>query len=137
MLARFRTLTKAQPIVCHAQPLRQYAQLILTWYTLDTSASPSLSPSPITGLWWNQNELGWGATLTQQYDVIFVTMFTYDSAGNPTWYVVSNCAVSGGGCQGDLFKVTGGSMPTATWNGTNIAEIPVGTLNLLFTDDNT
>lgn len=104
-----------------------------TGYTVDTAASPS----PITGLWWNQNESGWGVTLTQQYDVIFVTMYTYDGAGNPTWYVASNCAVSGGGCQGDLYKVTGGSMPTVTWNGNNKAVATVGTITLAFTDTNT
>lgn len=107
--------------------------IALSAYTVDTEASPS----PITGLWWNASESGWGATLTQQYDVIFVTMFTYDGAGNPTWYVVSDCAVSGGGCQGDLLRVTGGSMPNVTWNGNNIAAATVGTLSLAFTDDNT
>jgi len=100
-------------------------------YTVNTSASPSA----ITGLWWNPDESGWGATLTQQYDVIFVTMFTYDASGNPTWYVVSNCAVTGGGCQGDLYKVSGGSKPTVTWSGINIAEAIVGTMSLAFTDD--
>jgi len=62
-------------------------------YTVDTTASPS----SLTGLWWNQNESGWGVSLTQQYDVFFVAMYVYDSAGNPTWYVASNCAVSGSG----------------------------------------
>lgn len=100
-------------------------------YTLDTSASPS----PISGLWWNQNESGWGANLIQQYDVIFVTMFTYDGAGNPTWYVASDCAVTGGGCQGYLYEVTGGSMPTETWNGNNKVVIPVGTISLAFADN--
>jgi len=100
-------------------------------YTLDTSASPS----PISGLWWNQNESGWGAALTQQYDVIFVTMYTYDSTGNPTWYVASNCAVTGDGCQGDLYKVTGGSMQTVIWNGNNIAVATVGTISLAFADN--
>lgn len=101
-------------------------------YTVNTTTSPS----PITGLWWNQNESGWGATLTQQYDVIFVTMFTYDAAGNPTWYVASNCAVVGDGCQGDLYEVIGGSMPTVTWNGNNKLVTTVGTISLTFTDDN-
>lgn len=100
-------------------------------YTLDTSASPS----PISGLWWNQNESGWGANLIQQYDVIFVTMFTYDGAGNPTWYVASDCAVTGGGCQGYLYEVTGGSMPTETWNGNNKVVTPVGTISLAFADN--
>ena len=34
-------------------------------YTIDTGASPS----PLTGLWWNQNESGWGATLTQNFQL--------------------------------------------------------------------
>lgn len=99
-------------------------------YTADTTTSPSA----LTGLWNNQNESGWGVTLTQQYDVIFATLFVYDGAGNPVWYVASNCAVSGGGCQGDLYKVTGGSSPTTTWNGTNPATT-VGTITLTFADN--
>lgn len=102
-------------------------------YTVDTAASPS----PITGLWGNDNESGWGAALIQQFDVIFVTMYTYDSAGNPTWYVASNCTISGDGCQGDLYKVTGGSMPTVTWNGANKAVATAGTISLAFSDNNT
>lgn len=102
-------------------------------YTVNTTASPSA----LTGLWGNQSESGWGATLTQQYDVIFVAMYTYDGAGNPVWYVASNCAVSGAGCQGDLYKVTGGSMPTVTWNGNNKVVTAVGTITLVFTDNDT
>ena len=100
-------------------------------YTIDTAASPS----PITGLWWNPNEPGWGTSFIQQYDVFFVTMFTYDAEGNPIWYVASNCAVAGAGCQGDLHKVTGGSMPTVTWNGSNRVVTPVGKIALNFTDN--
>ncbi len=101
-------------------------------YTLDTSASPSA----INGLWWNPNESGWGANFIQQYDVIFVTIFTYDAPGNPIWYVASDCAVSGDGCQGSLYEVTGGSSLTVPWNGSNLAVTPVGTVSLAFTDVN-
>ena len=99
-------------------------------YTVDTSGTAA------TGLWWNPSESGWGVTLTHQYDVIFVTMFVYDSTGNPVWYVASNCAVSGAGCTGTLYKVTGGSMPTTTWNG-GVTGASVGTINLTFTNTNT
>lgn len=101
-------------------------------YTLDTAASPS----PINGLWWNPNESGWGANFIQQYDVIFVTIFTYDAAENPIWYVASDCAVSGDGCQGSLYEVTGGSSLTVPWDGTNKVVTPVGTITLAFTDVN-
>lgn len=93
--------------------------------------------SPMTGLWWNQNESGWGTGLTQQYGIIFATLYTYDSEGKSTWYVASNCAVSADGCTGDLYAVTGGSAMTVPWNGTNKIVAPVGTIKFAFTDTNT
>ena len=101
-------------------------------YSIDTAASPS----PITGLWWNQNESGWGMTLTQQYDVIFIAMYTYDFAGNPIWYAVTNCPVVAYGCTGDMYKINGGSPPTSIWN-PNLVFTKVGTGTLVFTDNNT
>ena len=87
--------------------------------------------SPITGLWWNANESGWGATITQQSTLLFVTMFVYDAAGNPVWYTVS-CAIAGAGCSGDLLKFRGGTAPTAAWNGSGLTFSKVGTMTLIF-----
>lgn len=72
--------------------------------------------SPMTGLWWNQHESGWGVGITQQFGVIFATLYTYDFEGRPTWYVASNCVVAADGCTGDLYAVTGGSPLTVPWN---------------------
>lgn len=102
-----------------------------TGFTVNTTTSP------ITGLWWNQNESGWGAGLIQQFGVIFVTLYTYDSEGKPTWYVASNCAVSADGCTGDLYAVTGASALTVPWNGTNKIVATVGTINFAFININT
>lgn len=103
-------------------------------FTIDAS---STSTSPMTGLWNNDNEPGWGVTVIQQYGMMFVTMYAYDGSGNPIWYVASACPVSGNGCTGPLYKVTGGSPLTAPWNGTNKIVTPVGTLSLAFSDLNT
>lgn len=86
-----------------------------------------------SALWWNANESGWGISLTQQYGIIFVTMFTYDAGGNPVWYVASYCPVSGSGCTGTLYKTSGGSAPTLPWVGP-ITATPVGTITFAFTD---
>ncbi len=72
-----------------------------------------------TDLWWNPNESGWGVSLTQQFGMIFAAWYTYDATGKPVWYVVPNCPVSGAGCTGSLYQVTGGESLTTTWNGTN------------------
>jgi len=98
---------------------------------LDTSAA-----APITGLWWNESESGWGITLTQQVDIIFVTMFTYDTNGFPHWYFASDCAIWGDGCSGELFELAGGSSPTDTWEPLLKLE-PVGTIIFTFTNYDT
>lgn len=103
-------------------------------FTIDTS---STSTSPMTGLWNNENESGWGTAIIQQYGMMFVTMYTYDGNGNPVWYVASNCPVTTDGCTGSLYKVAGGSSPTTTWNGANKAVTEVGALTIAFSDANT
>jgi hypothetical protein len=100
-------------------------------YSVNTSAN-----SPITGLWWNSDESGWGVTLTQQFDVIFVTLFTYDSNGNPYWYVASDCRITDAGCTGILYEVKEGEELAATWDGTDDAVV-VGNLSFVFSDNHT
>ncbi|CAN5265177.1 hypothetical protein BH11PSE11_BH11PSE11_38780 [soil metagenome] len=97
-------------------------------------ASGAVAPATnYSGLWWNANESGWGVALTQQYGVIFATLYVYDANGNPVWYVASNCAVVSSGCTGDLYQVNGGSAPTTTWAGENRLVTKVGTISLAFT----
>jgi hypothetical protein len=103
-------------------PFRASAQT----FTVDTSAA-----SPLTGLWWNGSESGWGATITQQSGILFVTMFVYDAAGSPVWYTVS-CTIAGAGCTGDMVRVRGGSAPTVPWNGTAVRASAVGSMTLTF-----
>ncbi|CAN5375607.1 hypothetical protein BH11PSE11_BH11PSE11_32250 [soil metagenome] len=113
-------------------------------YTLNgVAGSRSISRQPIasgttapavdySALWWNETESGWGVALTQQFNVIFVTLYTYDASGNPVWYVASNCTVSGNGCTGALYKVSGGTPPNVAWNGANKAVTQVGTVSFSF-----
>lgn len=96
-------------------------------FTIDTSAA-----SPLTGLWWNANESGWGATITQQSSIMFVTMFVYDTAGNPVWYTVS-CTIAGASCSGDMLRFRGGAAPTAPWIAGSVNPIKVGSMTLNFT----
>ena len=96
-------------------------------FTVDTSVS-----SPLTGLWWNAGESGWGATITQQSAVMFVTMFVYDVTGNPVWYTVS-CNIVGASCSGDMVKFNGGAMATAPWSSSGLNAAKVGDMVLNFT----
>lgn len=103
-------------------------------FTIDTSHR---TPANVEGLWWNSTESGWGATLTQQGNIIFATIFTYDANGDPIWYVASNCPISAGGCSGDLYRVNGGRPITSSWAGATVGVTAVGRLTLAFADNNT
>ena len=65
---------------------------------------------PLTGLWWNPQESGWGVTITQQYNVLYSTFFTYDKAGLPIWYAAS-CTIDNatGSCFGNAYTFVGGA----------------------------
>ncbi len=86
------------------------------------------------GLWWNANESGWGMSLTQHGDLIFVAMYTYDAAGLPIWYVITHCPVTISGCTGDIYRVNGGTAPTVQWTGAGRILTKVGTGTLMFAD---
>ena len=84
-----------------------------------------------TDLWWNPSESGWGINLNHQGSIIFATLFTYDSAHNPTWLVMSNGARQpDGSYQGDLYQVQGPAFDAPAWTGTTLAT--VGSMRLVF-----
>jgi peptidyl-prolyl cis-trans isomerase A (cyclophilin A) len=89
------------------------------------------------GLWWNANESGWGMSLTQHGNIIFAAIYTYDAAGLPTWYVITNCPVTTTGCTGDIYRVNGGTAPTVPWTGAGRVLTKVGTGTLAFADAST
>lgn len=86
-----------------------------------------------TDLWWNQSESGWGMAIAQQAANMFLAWYVYDSAGKPVWYVASNCAVSGNGCAGALYRTVGPSFGP-TFNPAMVQVITVGTVSLDFID---
>src|ERR1039457_4837616 len=82
-------------------------------FTVDVSRATN---APLTGLWWNANESGWGMSIQQQGPIAFVAWYTYDNAGNFARYVVSNCPITGKICMGDITAVSGGATPTMPFN---------------------
>ncbi len=90
-----------------------------------------------TSLYWAapaNSESGWGVSLTQQFGIIFVALYTYDANKKPIWYVVTNCPVVGSGCTGLLYQVNGGRIPTDAWGAPALDVKPVGNMTLSFTD---
>ena len=88
------------------------------------------------GLWWNPDESGWGMSLTQHNSTIFAALYTYDLAGLPTWYVMSNCPLTANGCSGEIYRATGGMSPAMPWDGSGKLVSKVGDGTLIFSDGN-
>lgn len=81
-------------------------------------------------LWWNPRESGWGINFTHQSDIIFATLFTYDTSGKGLWLVASSMARQADGTfSGTLYTVKGPQFGTA-W--TSATPTSVGTMSVKF-----
>ncbi|HLX22629.1 MAG TPA: YncE family protein [Usitatibacter sp.] len=92
-----------------------------------------------TDMWWNPNEPGWGAAITQQADTIFVAWYVYnpDMSGNPIWFVAPDCeiAADGASCGGAAYQVKGPPFGT-TFDPKQVVSTNVGQFRLTFDDAN-
>lgn len=92
------------------------------------------------GLWWKMpggSESGWGVDLVQQGDGIFLTMFTYDASGKPTWTVATGMTARRGiddAYAGTLYRASGPPYSSATFDPASVALAPAGSVAVAFSD---
>ena len=97
-----------------------------------TSASRN-SATNYQDLWWNPNEPGWGVNVTQQGNVIFATLFTYDASGKGAWFVLPHADRTGTGAyRGTLYRTHGPAFNASPWIAATAAQ--VGTMSFAFTN---
>jgi hypothetical protein len=99
-----------------------------------TLASAITVSADFSDLWFNPNESGWGANMIQQEEIVFVTIFVYDTNGQPTWFVGPDTAFTGatGLTQhftGPLYRTTGPYFGAATFNAASVNVVQVGTVS--------
>ncbi|MCP6769076.1 hypothetical protein NL529_29945, partial [Klebsiella pneumoniae] len=66
---------------------------------------------------------------------IFLAWYVYDASGQATWYVASNCVVSGSSCSGTLYRTTGPPFGP-TFNPTQVQVSTAGNVIVSFIDAN-
>jgi hypothetical protein len=98
-------------------------------FVIDTTSSP------MSGVWWNASESGWGVAVTQQYGTMVFSIYTYDNAKNPIWYIAV-CPIVADGCSTDLLKSIGGEELSVPWSGAGKMNVKVGTFQVAFSDLN-
>jgi subtilase family serine protease len=117
------------------------AKLLANWSS--ASSTGANAPGPVSGLWYNPSESGWGIGFTQRRNIVFATWFTYDGSGNPKWYVASSCAMpagttgASGTCAGSLYEVSGPTFFGTGFDPTRVSVATVGSLTVTFQDANT
>lgn len=89
------------------------------------------------GMWWNKDEAGWGMNLIQRNGEISGAVYTYNQEGQPTWYVMSGCKLTGVSCTVNLYRIINGTPSTdQTWAGAE-PPVPAGSGTLTLGDANT
>lgn len=86
------------------------------------------SGTDATDLWWNENEAGWGMQLIQNHLTIFATIYAYNAAGQPTFFV-GVMTWNGSAFNGALFATTGPYFG-APFNPAAVQETQVGQITV-------
>jgi hypothetical protein len=93
-------------------PRHLRAVLFAVALTAGAPAAATVVSTNYSDLWWNPLESGWGANITQQDDLLFVTFFVYGTNGQAVWYT-GTLAYAGAGINGnksftgDLYQTNG------------------------------
>lgn len=96
------------------------------------SAKDAVSGSDIGDVWWPNDEPGWGIQFVQNAGYAFATMYVYDAAGRPTFFVASltNVPFGTNAWTGPLSATTG-PYYKAPFDPAAVVETVVGTMTFV------
>jgi hypothetical protein len=57
-------------------------------------AVPAAHANTYSDIWYDRTQPGWGVSVVQQLETAFVTLYSYDAAGKPTWFVASDARIT-------------------------------------------
>jgi hypothetical protein len=114
--------------------LAAFACLALLAAAPAARATSTVGPD-YSDLWWNADESGWGAHITQQDDVVFMVLYVYDAERRPRFFVASDmlraAPASGDTFEGTLYSTSGPAF-TGPFDPAQVALRAVGTARLRF-----
>jgi hypothetical protein len=97
---------------------------------------PAAKASTYSDIWYDRAQPGWGVSVVQQLETAFVTLYSYDAAGKPTWFVASEARITAyaepGGWpvfDGTLYR-TEGSYHAGPYDPAQQKLTPIGQLQL-------
>jgi hypothetical protein len=113
--------------------LRRSLVALLAVALLATGAVRAATLTEYRDQWWVPSESGWGASVLQQADTLFVGLYVYGADARPTWFTAAAIYKPGApaGHQvfvGDLYQTSGPYYGVA-WNPAAVGYRKVGTLS--------
>jgi hypothetical protein len=120
---------------------KRFASIALVAFSLITSVHAQTSN--YTDIWWNATESGWGISINDQTDQIFVAWYTYDTDGSQLFITMPGCTRSANGkfnrsvCEGDLYRTSGTPITQQNFVPGNTQATKIGEAMLTFTGNNT
>ena len=86
-----------------------------------------------TDLWFNPSESGWGLALAQHGNNIFGVWYTYDTDGEPLWFVLPGGSFAGpNSFSGTLYRTTGPYFGNASFDPAMVIGTQAGTATIDF-----
>lgn len=86
--------------------MSRLSRAVLLALALPAAASAQSAMKSAT--WWNPAEGGWGVFTIDQGNVVAPGWFTYDTDGEPVWFLVPGATLQGDGSyKGDILRFTG------------------------------
>ena len=104
------------------------------------AAAPATASSYSTDnsdLWGNESESGWGIQFIQRAEIIFATLYVYNTNGTPVWYVAVLKPTNATRWTGDLIQTSGPWFGTAPFNPAAVGVNRVGSMTFTATSDKT
>ena len=112
--------------------LRRVTIALLAVALVATGLARAASTTNFSDQWWVEAESGWGASVLQQADILFVDLFVYGADGTPTWFTAAAYRQSSAPAGhvlfiGDLYR-TSGPYYGGPFNSSPVTYAKVGTL---------
>jgi hypothetical protein len=90
----------------------------------------------LSDMWWIPTESGWGANISHQGDIVFMTLYVYGSDSRVRWYAATAMKSRGGDSaftfDGTLYEFVGPFFGMGLFDPTNVGVRQAGTANLVF-----
>jgi hypothetical protein len=112
--------------------LRRITMAVLTVALLTTGGVRAASTTNFSDQWWIEAESGWGASVLQQADILFIDLFVYGADNKPTWFTAAAAYQTNSPSghvvfTGDLYQ-TNGPYYGGSFNSSAVTYAKVGTL---------